>query len=71
MEKLYCPLSKHIIVKIKAYHSEKNPILLPEECKVQVGDDVAILKNNTIIGSGIVYKRVGPKIKISIRREEG
>ena len=56
---------------VKAYHSEKNPIMLPEECKIQVGDDVAILKNSTIIASGIVYKRAGPKIKISIRQDKG
>jgi len=55
---------------IKAYHSEKNPILIPEECKIGVGDDVALMRNNTIITSGVVYKRIGPKIKISIRDED-
>ncbi len=37
---------------------------------MQVGDDVAIMKNNNIIASGMVYKRSGPKIKISIRQED-
>lgn len=35
---------------------------------MQVGDDVAIYRNNSIIASGVIYKRVGPKLKISIRQ---
>jgi hypothetical protein len=35
-----------------------------------VGDDIAIMKNNSIIASGIVYKRAGPKIKVSIREQD-
>ena len=58
---------KKILTLIKAYHSEKNPIVIPEDCKLQVGDDVAIMKNNSVLTSGVVYKRTGPKIKISIR----
>jgi hypothetical protein len=59
---------KVILTLIKQYHSEKNPILIPEHCKLQVGDDVAIMKNNSMIASGVVYKRIGPKIKLSIRQ---
>ena len=61
---------KVILTLIKQYHSEKNPINIPEHCKLQVGDDVAIMKNNSMIASGVVYKRIGPKIKLSIRQEE-
>lgn len=59
---------KIILTLIKAYHSEKNPIIIPEECKIGVGDDVALIRNNSVIASGVVYKRIGAKIKISIRR---
>jgi hypothetical protein len=58
---------KTILTLTKTYHSEKNPQILPEECKVQVGDDVALFKNNTIVVDGVVSKRVGPKLQISIR----
>ena len=58
---------KTILTLTKTYHSEKNPQLIPDECKVQVGDDVALFKNNTIVTDGVVYKRAGPKIQVSIR----
>lgn len=36
---------------------------------MQVGDDVALFKNNAMIAQGIIYKRVGPKLKVSIRND--
>lgn len=60
---------KTVLSLTKAYHSEKNPQLLPEDCKIQVGDDVALYKNNSIIADGVVSKRMGPKLQISTRKE--
>lgn len=60
---------KTILTLTKTYHSDKNPLLLPEHCKIQVGDDVALFKNNTIMTDGVVSKRVGPKLQISLRKE--
>jgi hypothetical protein len=60
---------KAILTLTKTYHSEKNPILIPEDCKIQVGDDVTLYRNNSIIAEGVVYKRQGHKIKITIRQE--
>lgn len=34
---------------------------------MQVGDNVKLMKGNNFIAEGIVYKRQGAKIKISIR----
>lgn len=34
---------------------------------MQVGDDVALFRNNSMIGSGVIYKRAGAKLKIAIR----
>jgi len=42
---------------------------LPEECKIGVGDDVALFKNNAVVADGIVSKRVGPKLQVSIRND--
>ncbi len=36
---------------------------------MQVGDDVALYKNNNIIAEGVIYKRNGGKLKISSRTE--
>lgn len=58
---------KTVLSLTKAYHSEKNPCLLPEDCKIQVGDDVSIKHNNNIIADGVVSKRMGPKLQISTR----
>jgi superfamily I DNA and/or RNA helicase len=44
-------------------------LLLPEHCKIQVGDDVALFRNNTIVVDGVVSKKVGPKLYVSIRKE--
>jgi ATP-dependent RNA/DNA helicase IGHMBP2 len=60
---------KTILTLAKAYYSEKNPQNLPEECKMQIGDDVALYKNNNIIAEGVIYKRNGGKLKISSRTE--
>lgn len=60
---------KTILTLTKTYHSDKNPLPLPEHCKIQVGDDVALFKNNTIMTDGVVSKRVGPKLQISLRKE--
>ncbi len=60
---------KTILTLTKAYHSEKNPLILPEHCKIQNGDDVAVFRNNSIIADGVVSKRTGPKLQISIRKE--
>ncbi len=35
-----------------------------------MGDDVALMRNNSILTSGVVYKRIGAKIKISIREND-
>lgn len=37
---------------------------------MQVGDDVVVMKNNAVIGSGMVYKRTAAKIKVSIRQQD-
>jgi len=60
---------KTILTLTKTYHSDKNPQNISEECKVKVGDDVALFKNNTIVADGVVYKRVGPKLQVSIRND--
>lgn len=60
---------KDILTLTKSYHSEKNPLLLPEHCKIQVGDDVALFKNNNIVVDGVVSKRAGPKLQVTIRKE--
>lgn len=60
---------KDILTLTKTYHSEKNPQLLPEHCKIQVGDDVALFKNNAIVVDGVVSKRAGPKLQVTIRKE--
>jgi hypothetical protein len=60
---------KTVISLTKAYHSEKNPQILPEECKIQVGDDVALYRNNSILTDGVVSKRQGPKLQITTRKE--
>ena len=43
--------------------------MLPEHCKISVGDDVALFKNNVIVTDGVVSKRIGPKIQVSIRKD--
>ena len=60
---------KTVLTVTKTYHSEKNPLVIAETCKIQVGDDVALFKNNTAIVNGVVSKRVGPKLKITINKE--
>ena len=37
---------------------------------MQVGDNVKIIKGNQFVAEGIVYKRQGAKIKISIREKD-
>jgi len=59
---------KTVLTLTKTYHSEKNPIIIGESCKIQVGDDVALFKNNTAIVNGVVSKKVGPKLKITINK---
>jgi ATP-dependent RNA/DNA helicase IGHMBP2 len=60
---------KTVLSLTKAYHSEKNPCLLPEDCKIQVGDDVSLLRNNSLVAEGVVSKRMGPKLQVSTRKE--
>lgn len=60
---------KIIITLTKAYHSEKNKVPIPEHCKLQVGDDVAVYSGNNIVAEGIIYKRGPEKIKISINSD--
>jgi ATP-dependent RNA/DNA helicase IGHMBP2 len=60
---------KDILTLTKSYHSEKNPLLLPEHCKIQVGDDVALFKNNAMVVDGVVSKRTGSKLQVTIRKE--
>ena len=60
---------KTVLSLTKTYHSEKNPQVLPEECKIQVGDDVAVYKNNSMVADGVVSKRQGPKLQITTRKE--
>jgi hypothetical protein len=60
---------KDILTLTKTYHSEKNPQLLPEHCKIQVGDDVALFRNNAIVVDGVVSKRAGHKLQVTIRKE--
>lgn len=60
---------KIIISMKKSYHSEKNPVTIPDHCKLQVGDDVAIYYNNSVIAEGIVYKRTNEKIKVAVNSE--
>lgn len=46
-----------IITVAKAYYSEKNRLQIPEHCKLGVGDDVAIYSGDTMIASGVIYRR--------------
>ena len=58
---------KTVLSLHKANHSEKNPQILPEHCKLQVGDNVAIFRGNSMISEGVVSKRIGPKLQITTR----
>lgn len=58
-----------IITLAKSYHSDKNRILIPEHCKLQVGDDVAIYSGDTMIADGIIYRRTAEKIKVSVNTD--
>ena len=60
---------KTVLSLTKTYHSEKNPMLIPEECKLQVGDDVALYRNNSMVADGVVSKRQGAKLQITTRKE--
>lgn len=55
-----------VITAAKAYYSEKNRLQIPEHCKLQVGDDVAIYSGDTMIAEGIIYRRSAEKLKITI-----
>ena len=55
---------------MKAYSSEKNRIPLPDHCKLQVGDDVAIYHHNSVVADGIVYKKTNDKLKVSLRNTD-
>lgn len=60
---------KIILSLKKSYHSDKNPVKLPDHCKLQVGDDVVIYHGHNNIAEGVVYKRTSEKIKIAINQD--
>ncbi len=60
---------KTIITLTKAYYSDKASPSLPAQCKLSIGDDVALYKNNKMIQEGVVYKRHQGKLKVSINEE--
>lgn len=50
----------------KAYYSEKNKIQIPDYCKLDTGDNVAVYHDNTFLFDGTISKRTHEKIKVSI-----